>query len=177
MDPHPEASAPPWGDPARARRLTDAFAALLRSVLAEPGAEEDWVLLLEDDVDFHPRLAAHVRAWRALEDERCAMATLYNPSIQWDRLPFSPPNTFGARPESFLDTQALLLRRGAARRALAAWDGLVGVSGQRLAALLGREGPIWVHRPSLVQHVALDSSWGAGIQHALDFNPNFDVAR
>ena len=171
VDPQPEADAPAWGEVARVGRVGAAYGALLRAVLAEPGADGDWVLLLEDDVDFHPRLAAHVRAWRALEDERCGLASLFNPSLQPDGLPFSPPNTFGARPASFLGAQALLLRRGAIRRAVAGWDGLSGVTSQRLARLLGGTGPIWVHRPSLVQHVAPDSCWGARVQRALDFDP------
>src|SRR4051812_48832203 len=57
-----------WGTPARAGRLTDAFASMLEAVLAEPGEDQEWLLFLEDDLDFHPQLAAHVDAWLALRD-------------------------------------------------------------------------------------------------------------
>ena len=66
-------------------------------------------------------------------------------------------------------TQAILLRRRAAPPLLAAWAHLAGTHHQRLAHFFGSESPLWIHRPSLVQHLATDSSWGARISRALDF--------
>jgi len=47
------------------------------------------------------------------------------------------------------------------------WDTQSGIKSQRLAKLI--PGPILVRSPSLVQHTATDSCWGAGINRALDF--------
>ncbi len=142
-------------------------------MLAGPGRPEEWVLLLEDDVEVHPRLGSLVSSWEALEDPRCVMASLFNASVQTTDRWGPMPRAVAARPEFFLGTQALLLRRGAVARALAGWERVPGLQSQRLAALLGPEGPIWVHRPSLVQHVAMDSSWGARITRALDYDPRW----
>lgn len=174
IDDTPEAEANTWGTSARAPRLPAVFAEMLQEALKEKGGDEEWVLLLEDDLDFHPKIAAHVAAWGALRDPRCAMASLFNPSLQAMEYPDPPANAFAAHPKTFLGAQALLLRRGAARRALAEWDRLSGMQSQRLAKLFGQEGPIWVHRPSLVQHVAVDSSWGVRVQRALDFSPAWE---
>lgn len=169
VDPAKEEDAPEWGTSARAERITDAFAGMLRAALAEPQPDDRWLLFLEDDLDFHPRIAERVCAWEALTDPHCSLASLFNPSLRPMPLPSAPPNAFAAEPSSFLGGQALLLRRSAAVRALAEWESLRGMQSQRLATLLGKEGPIWVHKPSLVQHVAEDSSWGARVQRALDF--------
>lgn len=163
----------PWGTAARARRLTEVFATMLRAVLAEPGPKQEWFLFLEDDLDFHPCIAARVRAWEALEDSRCCLASLFNPSLRAGNFPGAPANTFAAEPSSFMGAQAVLLRRDAAQRALSEWENLPGLQSQRLAALCGKDLPIWVHKPSLVQHMARDSSWGARVQRALDFDPNW----
>lgn len=165
-----EEDAPEWGTSARATCLTDAFAAMLHGALAQPASDESWFLFLEDDLDFHPRIAAHVRAWEALNDPRCSLASLFNPSLRRALFPPAPANTFAAEPASFLGAQALLLRRAAVQQALEQWRNLRGMTSQRLAQLLGKSGPIWVHQPSLVQHVARDSSWGARVQRALDFD-------
>lgn len=172
-----EDPALPWGSAGRAHRLTQAFAAMLRAALLEPGVKQKWFLFLEDDLDFHPRLCALVESWEALRDPHCLLATLFNPSIRADpRFP-APARTFAAKPTSFLGAQALLVRRTAAAHALAEWEGLTGMTSQRLATLCGNSHPIWVHRPSLVQHIAKDSSWGARVQTALDFDPAWNDPR
>lgn len=167
-----EDASAPWGKAARAHRLTDAFAAMLRAALLESGREQGWLLFLEDDLDFHPRLATHLRAWKALSDPRCVFASLFNPSLPAASVP-APVllNTFSANPSTFVGGQALLLRRSAAQRASDEWDRVPGMTSQRLARMFGGLGSIWVHQPSLVEHVAKDSSWGARVQRALDFDP------
>ena len=176
LDPVQEKDAPPWGTSARGTRLTEAFAGMLRAALAEPGGDQDWLLLLEDDLDFHPQLARHVGAWAALQDERCGLASLFNSGVRSRSLADVPVHSFAAEPSSYLGSQALLLRRGAAREALGRWDSLAGLQCQRLAKLLGRERLLWVHCPSLVQHVAVDSSWGARVKRAADFDPAWEPA-
>lgn len=176
LDPVPEKDAPTWGTSARGTRLTEAFAGMLRAALAEPGEDRAWLLLLEDDLEFHPHLARQVGAWTALRDERCGLASLFNCGVRARSDLPAPVHSFAAEALSYLGSQALVLRRGAAREALASWDSLTGLQCQRLAKLFGRERPLWVHCPSLVQHVAVDSSWGARVKRAADFDPAWGSA-
>ena len=77
---------------------------------------------------------------------------------------------FCTAPATFTGAQALLLRPADAARALAAWDSEGGMQSARLARLLTAEGGhICMHRPSLVQHVAGDSAWGARLHTVPDF--------
>lgn len=163
-----------WGKTGRVRRMAEAFVGMLRAVLAENGSDGGWVLLLEDDLEFHPRIGSLVAQWEALRDERCVLASLFNPSLRETRDVARLPRAFAADPQTFLGAQALLLRRRVVPLVLEKWDSVPGLTSQRLARLLGGEGPIWVHRPSLVQHVATDSAWGARIQRALDFHPAWE---
>lgn len=140
-----------WGHPDHAQRLTDAFAAMLREILVTPGDDEGWLLLLEDDIEFHPRLPFLLSTWPPLRDPCCDLATLFNASLQ--PLPEAPsvPRAFATPPETFQGAQALLIRRRGIRKALEAWDTTPGMQTQRLSLILG--GPnnrIWVHSPSLV---------------------------
>lgn len=83
-------------------------------------------------------------------------------------------HAFAAHPDFYLGSQALLLRRTAAQEALLHWDSVPGLQCQRLAKLFGHARPLWVHKPSLVQHVAMDSSWGANIKRAADYDPGWE---
>jgi hypothetical protein len=173
MDAEPEIRGQEWGTAGRHARLSTIFRGALRKALAAGGAEDDWLLFLQDDLEFHPRIGSLVESWPALEDIRCGVASLFNPSLQAFHLWGEMERAFAAQPGTFLGAQALLLRRWAAELAAAEWDTVPGMQSQRLARLLGMLGPIWVHRPSLVQHVAKDSSWGARINRALDYDPSF----
>ncbi len=171
LDAAPRTKGVRWGTAARGGRLTAAFAKMGRTVLNERGQKDEWLLFLEDDLEFHPRLGSLVRSWEALDDGPCVLASLFNPSLRAAAIWGTLPRSFAAAPKTFLGAQALLLRRWALGQALAQWDTEEGLTSQRLARLLGPGGPVWVHRPALVQHVAVDSSWGARVQRALDFDP------
>lgn len=171
VDEGTEDGSAPWGTSGRARRLTGAFATMLRAVLSAPGAEDEWLLFLEDDLDFHPQLAALVGSWEALQDTECVLASLFNPSIRANPSFPATARAFAALPAAFLGAQALLIRRATAVAALEAWAGLSGMTSQRLAQVSGQYRPLWIHQPSLVQHVADDSSWGTRVQRALDYDP------
>ena len=173
VDAEPERAGEEWGRGARARRLTDAFAGMLRTVLADGGEPDEWLLFLEDDLEFHPRIGSLVRSWAALDDAGCVLASLFNPSLRAVPGAATLPRAFVTVPETFLGAQALLLRRRVLPLVLEKWDSVPGLQSQRLARILGDSGRIWVHKPSLVQHVAVDSSWGARVQRALDFDPTF----
>ena len=151
-------------------------------------AAADWLLLLlEDDLDFAPHLRAALAAWPPLREPRGVLATLYNPHLPAAEIPsFShepgkdgrdgkngnegKATWFGTVPATLTGAQALLVRPADAARALAAWDSEGGMQSARLARLLTAQGGhICGHRPSLVQHVAADSAWGARRHTAPDF--------
>lgn len=159
-----------WGQPSRAGRIVAAYAALLGRAVAE-GAGADWLLLVEDDTDFAPQLRAALAAWPPLRDPRCVLGSLYNPHLPPAKEPgMSGPGWFATAPARFTGAQALLVRPADAARALAAWPTVGGMQSARLARLLtARGGLICVHRPTLVQHVAADSAWGARRHSAPDF--------
>ncbi len=167
-------AAGPWGQAARAGRIVAAYGALLAAAVA--GCRAEWLLVLEDDLAFAPHLRAALAEWPPLRDPRCVLASLYNPHLA--PAPAEPgaegatgPTWFTARRETFTGAQALLFRPAEVARALARWATVPGMQSARLARLLTAEGGrICVHRPSLVQHVATDSAWGARLHTAGDFD-------
>jgi hypothetical protein len=169
-----------WGAAIRARRVTEAYAMMLRTVVAAGGRNEEWLLLLNDDLEFHPCLAALFGSWSVPRDPGCVLASLFNSPLakvqhsgvrtrKSDRHQRAAP----VDPTMFLCAQAVLVRFWAVKWVLARWNSMPGLPAQRLARLLGGVGPIWVHEPSLVQHVAPDSSWGAKVYRAADFDPGW----
>ena len=175
LDAEPDVAGEEWGTAGRGPRMVALFKEVLTQALDDGGEEDDWILFLEDDLDFHPRIGTLVESWRALEDSQCVMASLFNPGLRPADALGSMERAFAANPKTLLGAQALFLRRGAVARALAKWKTVTGLQAQRLARLLGEEGPIWVHQPSLVQHVAEDSSWGGPVQRALDFDAAWEI--
>ncbi len=161
--------------PAHAR-IPAAWLAMLRAALADADADHaPHLLLLEDDLAFHPRLRAALLGWPPLHEGRIAtLASLYNPGLP--RVAGTTPEAraFAAAPLRFTGAQALLLTRPFARHVVAEWESVGGMQSQRLAQLSARDfpaAPLWVHRPSLVQHTATHSAWSAPLHRAPDFNP------
>ena len=177
VDSHQVSRGDGWESPQRAVRMLRAFVKMIADALVMKGEGDDWLLLLEDDLVFHPQIAALVFSWKALEDSRCGIASLFNGSIpaieDWGKM----PRAFAAEPERFLGTQAILLRRQAAAEVVSHWDKVEGMQSQRMTRILCEDGPLWIHRPSLVQHVASDSSWGGRVTQALDFDPEWEPTR
>ena len=143
---------------------------MLTAAVAESAAP--WLLCLEDDIAIHPRLLHHLTLWPPFYQGRIrTFASLYNPTLP--RAPGRPGRTWHrADPRFFYGAQALLIARPFALHALKNWHTVIGMQSQRLAALATRDfpdTPIFVHRPSLVQHVATHSSWGLPLHRAADF--------
>ena len=162
-----------WGRFTRTDRRRDAFAAMVRSALVKPGEEQQWLLFLDDDLDFHPHLASHLEAWEPLRDRRSGMASVFNPSVRAATNLKPLRNSFAAEPQSFVAEQALLLRRCAAKQAVAHWNERPSLTSQRLNCVLQKWQPFWVHKPSLVQKVGPDSEKADQRPHAPDFDPDW----
>ncbi len=157
-------------------RIPAAWLAMLRAALAADDAPH--LLLLEDDLDFAHHLRHALLHWPPLTTGTIAtFASLYDPG-----LPASPPHTaadahrtyFPAHPRYFFGAQALLLTRPFAAWAVARFAQHGGPQSRRLIALAGEfapGAPIPVHRPSLIQHTARTSAWGARLHRAPHFDP------
>ena len=158
-----------------AERIPAAWCAMLRAALAAGAGAH--LLLLEDDLAFHPRLAARLAAWEPLRAGAVAtFASLYNPGIRplaGARPAFA--GCFVADPRAVSGAQALVLARAFGERAVACWADFAGLpTSFRLALLAARDfpgAPLYYHAPSLVQHTATFSAWGAALHRAEDFDP------
>lgn len=148
-----------------------AFRALLTAALR--ATRSPYLLLLEDDIAVHPRIWQRLNEWLPFRRGRIeTFASLYNPSLP------CAPGTRPARawlradPRFLYGAQALLIARPFARHALLKWDTVRGMQSQRLAAISARDfpaAPLYIHRPSLVQHCATTSTWGLPLHTAPDF--------
>jgi len=170
--PPPHIFTDPGGPPLPpALRVVRAWRAMLAEAVHT--TRSPWLLCLEDDIAVHPRLWQLLHRWPPFRQGRIrTFASLYNPSLP------CAPGTRPARhwlradPRHFFGAQALLIARPFARLALTHWDTVPGMQSHRLAILAARHfpgAPLYVHRPSLVQHTGTASTWGAPRHTAPDF--------
>jgi hypothetical protein len=155
----------------RVRAITATWRRLLERALA---SDADFLLLLEDDVEFNRHLHHNLQRWappQRLGGTRPFFGSLYNAQRPY-LLRNAAQCFFVMDPSAFWGSQALLLSRVTVGYLLRFWDpeAAADVLTSRLAA---RIGPLYQHLPSLVQHTGAVSTWG-GIQHAApDFDPDF----
>jgi hypothetical protein len=157
------------GDDHRKRQTQCAYEALqdsLRRVF-------DYVLFLEDDLEFNRHLRHNLESWDPLKTGRAMLASVYNPSVQ----EFACEARLNARlvdPARVFGSQALVLSKVAVRYVVVHWNEVRGMQDIKISRLAGRLGqPIFYHAPSLVQHVGKRSTWGGGFHRASDFDPNW----
>ena len=143
---------------------------LLRESLAEP---YDYLLFLEDDLEFNRHLKHNLLSWPLLQRREAALATLFNPGLP--SAACDPGNdAFVVDPEKFRGSLALVLSRPSVRYLLEHWHAEEGPQDTRIAALIGRlHEPIFVHVPSLVEHMGKQSTWGSPYIRAANFNPSW----
>ena len=137
---------------------------------------DDLFLYLEDDVEFNPALRHNLEHWAPVAERRAGdflFASLYNPNIVLPRSPDDQSPCAVADPRRFYGTQALVLSTATARFVLERWDDLPGASDIRMSRLAARRSPILFHRPSLVRHRAMPSTWGGETHDAVDFSPEW----
>ena len=133
----------------------------------------DFVLLLEDDLEFNYNLSWNVNRWfpfRSTNRSDYFFASLFNPGIRFRNLVREMAYA-EAEPASVHGSQALLMSHGMARYLVNCW----GVESAahvdlRLHLLAARVCPIVYHVPSLIQHRRTASTWGGPFQEAADFD-------
>lgn len=150
------------------RQERTALRLLQRAV--EEGPE--YILFLEDDLDFNLHLRRNLQYWYPLVKTPSRMhffASLYSPNIR--RLAQSPRHAFFvADPNTVYGSQAFLLSLITARYITERWSDVVGMQDIKMSRLAARHCPLYYHTPSLVQHVGVESAWGGGFHSAADFS-------
>jgi glycosyltransferase involved in cell wall biosynthesis len=173
-----------WGEPpvvvidrAAHERVLDRMNDTSRRVLERAVAEADDIFLyLEDDLEFNRSLRHDLEHWPPLVDRLAGdhfFGSLYNPDVVAVASQQDPRSFTVAEPDKVYGSQAFVLSVATARWILDHWDDVPGLPDIRFSRLAARRSPIYYHRPSLVQHRPVDSTWG-GTQHAAnDFSPNW----
>jgi len=140
--------------------------------------ETDYILFLEDDLDFNRELAHNLQAWGPIADGTLDFGSLYNPTVVGDD-DASPQyqNTRVANPDKVYGSQAFVLSRKFAQYCVENWDTIPGMQDikiSRLAATLDFP-PLYYHSPSLVQHMGMNSAWTDDnrFHQAPDFSPDW----
>jgi hypothetical protein len=122
--------------------------------------EVDYLLFLEDDLEFNRHLRHNLANWKPLKEGWVTLASIYNPNIgwwQWER----EDHYLVADPNTIYGSHAFIVSRAATEFIVERWHELPGMQDikmSRLAASLGK--PLYYHVPSLVQHVGENSVWG-----------------
>lgn len=147
----------------------NARSALLCAV-ARPG---DVFVFFEDDLAFNRSIRWNLEHWEPLlarEPDGYFFASLYNPNVGSLSPDLDRPTHRIADPELTYGAQAFVLSIRTARHILEHWDDLRGLHDTRMPRLAARQSPIYYHRPSLVQHLPVPSSWGGVAHSAIDYD-------
>jgi hypothetical protein len=166
------------GDPAE-NPIHRAHLAVLKSAIEGPGTH---FLILEDDVSFNRHLHHNVTHWDLWDHaETVDFATLYNPGLrEFAASSKNPggeggskePTFFAAEPRGTIGSQARLISRRCAEHLMSTGRGPGPNQDLRFSSEAAATfNTIWVHRPSLVQHLGADSTWEGPGHVACDFDP------
>jgi len=157
------------GDDRQRRQTLCAYNALQESLRSD----FDYVLFLEDDLEFNRHLRHNLEKWVPLKTGQAIVASLYNPSVREFRCD-ALRNVRLVDPNCVFGSQALLLSKMAVKYTVSHWQTVRGMQDIRISRLAGKLGaPICYHAPSLVQHVGKRSTWGGGFHRALDFDEHW----
>ena len=136
----------------------------------------DYVLLLEDDLEFNRFFRHNLANWRPLNGRALAFGSLYNPDV--NPLACDVENHFFvAEPNAVYGSQALLLSMEMVRYTLKHWGTIQAPLDRKLPYFAVELGvPICYHAPSLIQHRPVESTWGGTSHQAPDFDPLWKAA-
>lgn len=155
-------------------RIVETGRRLLARAVEEAVADDDVFLLCEDDVTFNRSLRHNLGRWAPITERRPdghLFGSLYNPGV----IPPSddPATAVVLDPRYFYGTQGVVMTVTTARALVEWWDDGHGPLDLRVSRLAARWSPIWHHIPSLVQHRAVESTWGGTAHFAVDFSPDW----
>ena len=155
-------------------RIADTARELLELAVA---GDADVFLVFEDDLDFNRFLRHNLECWKPLVDHvegEPFFASLYNPNVVPVRSPTDTAAYAVADPDKVYGAQAFLISVATARWVLEHWDaGVPDIMWPRLAA---QRSPVFYHRPSLIEHREVPSTWGGSQHQAMDYSPDWKAA-
>ena len=160
----------------RKERGSDTARRLLESAVER---ECDLALFLEDDVDFHPMLRRCLDEWMPLRARSAGdhfFASLYNPNVDPLAGAQEGPTYFVADPEKSYGSQAYVIARPTMQHLLAHWDDIPRGYDIKMTRLAAQVTPLYYHRPSLVEHLAVRSLIGGVPHESIDFDPQWRPA-
>lgn len=156
------------GEDRRQRQTECAFQALQSSL-----RNADYVLFLEDDLEFNRHLRHNLHRWRPFRERSVTVASLYNPGVREIACDKHKRARIVA-PDSVFGSQALLISRQGLQHIIAHWRRVPGMQDIKISRLAGRlRVPILYHAPSLIQHVGKVSTWAGRFHQAPDFDPDW----
>ena len=139
------------------------------------GGGADFILFLEDDLDFNVHLVHNLERWRPMNQLTPGahfFGSLYNPTV-YARSVHRDDAYFIAAPEAVYGSQAVILARPTARYIVEHWSEVPGMQDIKMSRLAARLCPLYYHVPSLVQHVGETSVWGGPYHWTNDFSPDW----
>ncbi len=166
----PEVYCNPDADPQPAVRIMRGMATLLRRGI-DTGAPH--FLIIEDDCDFHPRLLALVRAWPPLRSGTLHFGSLYDPGVPFLSVHPAAHITV-AHPRDAFGSQARIYSHRCAEHILHRLHAPGIRHDLQCAHLADDLGPLYYHRPSLVQHRPVPSTWNGPAHSADSFDPEWE---
>ncbi len=156
--------------PTKLARIHATWLRALERVAAGPA---DFALILEDDLDFNLHLRHNLAAWGPLRGGD-GNAPFFGSVYNADNRPvlWRPPKQsfFIANAQQVWGAQAVIVSRLTAAYFLAHWSEESGAADLRMPRLAARLAPVYIHAPSLIQHVGDASTWGGPFHQARDFD-------
>jgi hypothetical protein len=151
------------------RQKQTAFLALERSLKFTT----DYILFLEDDLEFNRHLRHNLKRWKPLGDGEITLAGLYNPGLP--ELACDPKHHCSLiSPAAVFGSQAFILAVPTVEYLVAHWNEEDGMQDLKMSGLAGRLTKVfYYHAPSLVQHTGTQSVWGGPYHQAWDFDPSW----
>src|SRR5579884_2264736 len=156
-------------DPSPKVRQTKNALKLLQEAIGQPW---DYLLFLEDDLDFNRHLHHNLANWHPIRHGYARLATLYASA---SRGMFAGHNAFAYLAAQHGGSQALLIHRAVVEEVLAGWDGFTTeMQDIRICGIASRTDPlIHVYNPNLVQHRAAKSTWDGPATASPTYDPDF----
>jgi len=154
----------------RTRWQTHCAFVALKSALT---TNADYILLLEDDLDFNRHIYHNLQHWSLLRARVPTLASLYNPGIRETACDIRSHSRI-VPSSSVFGSQAFLISKPALKHIVEHWNRARGLPDIRISRLAGQLGhPILYHAPSLVQHIGGTSHSSLPFHEARDFDPNW----
>jgi hypothetical protein len=163
-------------DESTAERPQERHQQTARRLLEQGVADDaDVILFLEDDLEFNRHLRHNLHHWtplRNLQRRGHFFGSLYNPSIHELEVN-DAGGFFVADPHAVYGSQAFLVAIATARHMVEHWEELAEATDIKMSRMVIPLCPIYYHRPSLVQHRPVSSTWGGPYHSACDYQGNW----